>query len=325
MEVTHPFPAPAEEPSPRWWRVGRATIGFLLDMLTIGRSDALDIVDTLIMTVVVDANVAPINQDNELGARYATLEDAPPDELRRPVSVNSVAGSLQLPYETVRRRIARLVEMGALVSTSRGIVAPAFIMHGPLYDPPAIARYERLRALYFELKSLGVLDPGQLLVNDTPGYSRPPIRAANRAVSEYLLRVVEAIMRAVGDPLSGLVLLEMGRANAEHLDPIERQVEGPLPDEHRTPVSALELARRCGLPAETVRRHVQSLEAAGFCRRVKGGRLAAVERLARRPGQGHGLAENFQNLQRLFQRCAALGVIAYWESESGMTRVGAPG
>src|SRR6185312_5344737 len=159
----------------------------------------------------------------------------------------------------VRRRIARLAELGLLISTPKGVYAPAAVLEGPAYEIAATARYERLRGFYFELKALGVLDPAQLLLNDTPSYPRPPIRAANRAISEYLLRMVDSVMRSVGDPVSGLLLLEMGRANAEHLDPIARQVEGPIPDEHRTPVSALELARRCGLPAETVRRHVKSL------------------------------------------------------------------
>jgi DNA-binding MarR family transcriptional regulator len=123
-------------------------------------------------------------------------------------------------------------------------------------------------------------------------------------------------MRVVGDPLSGLILLEMGRANAEHLDAIDRQVEGPIPDERRTPISALELARRCGFPAETVRRHVQKLEEGGFCRRVRGGRLAAVERFRQRTAEGAGLAENLSNLLRLFQKCAVLGVLAHWEAEA---------
>jgi len=124
-------------------------------------------------------------------------------------------------------------------------------------------------------------------------------------------------MRAVGDPLSGLVLLEMGRANAAGLDPIDLQVEGPIPDSRRTPVSVLELSRRVGLPAETVRRHVAKLEAEGLCRRVKGGRLAAVEKLMRgAPETGGGLAENLQNLQRLFARSAQLGILAHWEAEA---------
>jgi hypothetical protein len=316
MEASHPFPADSAGQNPPWWRIGRASIGFLLDIMNMGRGTG-DVIDPLILSVVLEANVAPINQDPELAARYATLDDPPPEELRRPVSINAVAASLMLPYETVRRRCGRLAESGALLVTPRGVYVPGEAVNNPFYLLTATARYERLKAFYFELKALGAMESQTLRPNDVPSYASAPIRAANRLISEYLLRVVESVMRAVGDPLSGLVLLEMGRANAAGLDPIDLQVEGPIPDSRRTPVSVLEVSRRVGLPAETVRRHVASLEAEGLCRRVKGGRLAAVEKLMRgQPETGGGLAENLQNLQRLFARSAQLGLIAYWEAEA---------
>jgi len=315
MEASHPFPAASVGQNPPWWRIGRASIGFLLDVIGMGRGPG-DIVDPLILSVVLEANIAPLSQDLELAARYGTLADIPPDELRRPVSINAVAASLQLPYETVRRRCAKFIEAGALIATPRGIVAPGHMVNNPFYLATATARYERLRAFYFELRALGVFDAAAR-PNDVPTYAAAPIRAANRLISEYVLRVIEAVMRGVGDPLSGLILLEMGRANSASLDPIDLQVEGPIPDTRRTPISMLELSRRVGLPAETVRRHVNRLQAGGFCRAVKGGRLASVEKLMRGdPETGGGLAENLQNLQRLFARSAALGIIAYWETEA---------
>jgi DNA-binding Lrp family transcriptional regulator len=316
MEATHPFPSASAGQNPPWWRIGRASIGFLLDIMGMGRGSG-DVIDPLILSVVLEANVAPINQDLELSARYATLEDVVPEALRRPVTINALAASLQLPYETVRRRCARMTESGALVSTPRGVYVPGLSINNPFYLITATARYERLKAFYFELKALGAMESATLRPNDVPSYRAAPIRAANRLVSEYVLRVVETVMRGVGDPLSGLILMEMGRANAAHLDAIDLQVEGPIPDSRRKPVSMLELSRRVGLPAETVRRHVKTLEAEGLCRAVKGGRLAAVEKLMRGdPERGGGLAENLQNLQRLFAKCATLGIIAHWETEA---------
>lgn len=315
MEASHPFPAAGVGQNPPWWRIGRASIGFLLDIMGMARGPT-DIVDPLILSVVLQANIAPISQDLELSARYATLDDTPPDDLRRPVSINAVAASLQLPYETVRRRCARFIEAGALIATRRGLVLPGEMVNNPFYLATATARYERLRAFYFELRALGVFETAPR-PNDVPTYRAAPIRAANRLISDYVLRVVETVMRGVGDPMSGLILLEMGRANAASLDPIDLQVEGPIPDSRRAPISMLELSRRVGLPAETVRRHVNKLEAGGFCRAVKGGRLASVEKLMRGdPESGGGLAENLQNLQRLFARSATLGIIAHWEAEA---------
>lgn len=315
MEASHPFAAPPAAPAPQWWRLGRATIGFLLDILSMGRGTG-DVIDPLIVSVVIEANVAPINQDPELSVRYATLEAVPPEELRRPVSINAVAASLMLPYETVRRRVARMIETGAIVATPKGVVVPAMMVDNPFYLITATARYERMKRFYFELKALGFLDGVLPLPNDVPAYASPPIRAANRAISEYVLRLIEAVMRHVGDPVSGLIVLELGRANSENLTEFDKQIEGPIPDERRTPVSMLELSRRVGLPAETVRRHVKKLIAGGFVRSGKGGCYAAVERLATPNANGNGLADNLSNLQRMFARCAAQGVIAHWEKEA---------
>jgi len=266
---------------------------------------------------VVEANLAPVSADLELSVRYATYGSPPPDDLRRPVSVNAVAGSLMLPYETVRRRIGRMVEAGAMISTPRGVYVPTAVVDNPDYLAAASARYERLRRLYFEMKTLGLLDPGLGRPNDVPEYDAPPIRAANRAISEYILRMIEAAMRGVADPLRAVIVLEMGRANAEALDDVDLQIEGPIPDGRRKPVSMLELSRRVGLPAETVRRQVKKLIELGMCRAVKGGCLAATERLGMTNDRGfNALAENLKNQQRMFARCATLGIVAHWEREA---------
>jgi len=289
-------------------------MAFLLDVFGTSRGPG-DVIDPLILAAVFEANLAPINQDLALSRRYATLDAPPPEDLRRPVSVNAVAASLRLPYETVRRRVARLAESGALVMTRGGVHVPSESINNPFLLAMATARYLRAKAFYFEMKGLAALDGLNPAPPDAPVHEAPPIRAANRVVAEYVLRVADAVIRRIGDPLSGLILMEMASANARRLDPIDLLVEGPLPDERRAPISVLELSRRCGLPAETVRRHVKKLEAAGFSRKVKGGQLAALEQLGRNQDGAHGLSDNLQNVQRLFARCAALGVVAYWEAE----------
>lgn len=44
------------------------------------------------------------------------------DDLRRPVSISSIARSLNVPIETVRRKCARLAELGLLTRTPNGQV-----------------------------------------------------------------------------------------------------------------------------------------------------------------------------------------------------------
>jgi DNA-binding Lrp family transcriptional regulator len=311
----HPDLSPSPTPSLPWWRIGRATLLYILDTIALGRAAGDDPVGALIAWTIVEANVAVVNQDAELSHRYAALDAAPPDELRRPVSVNALATSLRLPYETVRRRVAAMVAAGRCVATPKGVYVPAAALTGPGYDALALARYERLKQFHRELVALGALAGLNGVPPDAPRHETPPVRAANRAISEYILRVADELMLRWGDPLPGLVLMEMTLANVEFTDPAHFAMNAPIPDELRTPVSTLALARRMGLPAETVRRHVAKLEAAGFCRRAKGGRLAALEQLGQGAGNRHTLAEMLATAHRLINRCAALGVIAYWEAE----------
>jgi DNA-binding Lrp family transcriptional regulator len=310
----YPLGSAAPQSSPQWWRLGRASLGFILDTFTLTRNGG-DIMGPLITSVIIDANVSLINQDPAVSRHYSALDAPPPDELRRPISINAVAASLRLPYETVRRRVAAMIAAGTCVATPRGVYVPAAALSGPAYDAIAGARYQRLKQFYFELKALSAFTSVGLAAAGVPIHTSPPVRAGNRAIAEYTLRVIEGIMRRLGDPLTGIILLEMTRANAEPTDRAHLVLDALLPDEFRIPVNTLTLARRVGLPPETVRRHVAKLEAAGFCRKVSGGRLAALEQLGRGPGGNHGLAENLQNVQRLFAKCAALGLVAYWEAE----------
>ncbi|MDB5494570.1 MAG: hypothetical protein JWP86_1907 [Phenylobacterium sp.] len=314
MGDPHPSLAPPAEFYPQW-RIARASLAFLLDVFANGR-DGGDIMGPLILSVIVEANVAPINQDPELSRRYATLDSPPPDDLRRPVSINAVAASLRLPYETVRRRIAKMADDGVVVVTPRGVYVPTLAVDDPFRLAMATYRYERLKAFYLELKALRALDDVPVRPPDAPTYPAPPIRAGVRLISEYTLRVIDQIMRRLGDPLTGLILLEMARANAEHLPSGTTRADRPMPDALRKPIPVLALSRRLGLPPETTRRHVRRLEAEGFCRRVRGGRLAALEQLGQRGDGAHGLDENLHNVQRLFAKAAALGVVAYWEDEA---------
>lgn len=310
--MAQPYAALQPEAAPQWWRIGRLSIGFLLDTFSLSRGGA-DIIDPLLLTVILEASVAPVSQDSALSVRYAALDDPPPDELRRPVSINAVAASLRLPYETVRRRVSRLVDNGAASVTPKGVVIRAATVDNPFFRIAATAHYERTKRFYFELKSLGALPAVTVHPADAPRYEAPPVRLVNRLLSEYALRMIDSLMKRVGDPVTALILLELGRANLEHLTPDQVAHEGPLPDAQRLPIRTLTLAKRVGLPPETVRRHVAALLKLEYCRKVQGGCLAALEQLGRGGDGTHGVFDNFANLQRMFARATALGVTAYWE------------
>jgi DNA-binding Lrp family transcriptional regulator len=313
-----PRPAALAQPQAAtlpWWRIGRASLTFLLDLIAMGRAGGADIVDPLIITLVLDVNVSAISQDPELQRRYACVGDIPPDDLRRPISISATAASLRLPYETVRRRIAKLAKRGLCEVTREGVMIPSAAVNSAAYLWLATARYERLKRFYLDLKALGAIGALPPPTDPTP-FPAEPVRLANRVISEYFLRFSDAIMRGLGDPVSGLLLLEMTRANSEHLSAAQKAYDGAIPDELRRPIRAHALARRAGLPSETVRRHLAKLEAEGFCRRAEGGLLADLEQVAARTAEGGGLAENLTNVNRMFGKLASLGVVAFWEAEA---------
>jgi DNA-binding Lrp family transcriptional regulator len=257
------------------------------------------------MAAVLEANVAPIKQDPVLQATYASLDSPPPEALRRPVSISAVAHSLGLPFETARRRVRRLTDAGRLISTPRGLVLPQEVLASPEFMAIGQARYERLKQFHRELTKAGLLPPagaGASPVND-----EPPVRVANRALGEYLMRCIEGVLPPIGDPVAGLILLHMLRANAEHIADLDQELD-------LRPVTIAGLARRLRMPHETVRRRVIFLERAGYCRRRRGGVAVSPEGL-RRPALQALVAQNLANVQRMFVQLARLGVLEAWRRE----------
>jgi DNA-binding Lrp family transcriptional regulator len=293
--------------SPTCWRVQRLSAGFVLDTVQISRGGG-DVVSPLIFTAILQANLAPINHDPKLQLAYAGLESAAPDDLRRPVSINAVAQSLNLPFETVRRRVGELVQAGACVITSQGVYAPKEAVTSERYNALQQARYERLRRFYLDLKAVGVT--GQ--AGEGPlSEDGVPARLVNRILSEYMLRVSADLMGLFGGPVNGLAMLQLALENTES---VAAETLASNWGEGLTPARVSVLGARLNLPAETVRRHLGVLEAQGFCRRTPRGLLATVPPHA--AAEVRKTAENnTTNMRRMFGRLDQMGVLALWEAE----------
>ncbi|MET0272879.1 MAG: hypothetical protein ABW360_07795 [Phenylobacterium sp.] len=289
---------------------GRLSVAFLLDFVDVGRGDR-DPVDMLILLAIVQANVAPVMRETELQRAYAAYDTPPPDDARRPVSVSAVAGSLGMPYETVRRRVVRMVRSGWCVVGPTGVYVSQTVLTSPEHMAGAFASYERLRMFYYELKDLGVLP-------DYPPAAEPVeasamIRAIMRLFGDYFLRTVKAVTESIGDVGGGLVMLGIFRANTEHLSNTGNPADGPdeiIDDALRVPVSATHLAERLRLPKETVRRHVMRLVAEGRCVRTERGLLVPTEVLILAT---QSVSQHLTHLNRLFVGLAQLGVLAAWD------------
>ncbi|HEX3917273.1 MAG TPA: hypothetical protein VHW60_08035 [Caulobacteraceae bacterium] len=112
-------------------------------------------------------------------------------------------------------------------------------------------------------------------------------RAVARLSANYLLRCLRLVTDLhQGELLNAIICQAIIGANTRHLThptDAERQgfdETGLPPDEARKPISILALADSLGLPFETTRRHVARLEAAGACKRVRGGVIVPSSALA---------------------------------------------
>lgn len=316
---------PLPPPLTAHWLLVRLSIELVTDVADIVR-DGGPVLDPLFLTAVIEANVAPINQDPVLQQKYGALDAPPPDELRRPVSINAVAASLGQPFETTRRRLNALAARGECVIGPKGVVVPTARLASDHYRRISTLRYERVQRLYLELRDFGALAdmarggdtgpalPGMHWPEGDAAFDEPPVRLVNRLLSEYYLRALELLGRRVGDPLTGIILLKLGQLNLRHLTPEQRATPAPLPESLRRPVRRSEVARSVGLPSETVRRRLIDLEQRGYCRSGPDGVVFAID-AAVRPGAQRLFHDNNVNLMRMMARLQRYGVLAWWDGQ----------
>ncbi|MDB5475497.1 MAG: hypothetical protein JWP49_1008 [Phenylobacterium sp.] len=293
----------------------RLAMAYLLDSIAIFRGED-HLLDALLISAISQANVDSISRQADLQVTYAAPDAPPPDALRRPVSMNALATSLRLPFETVRRRVRGLVARGTCEAVSGGVIVPTRAVNSPQYFETTFQSYERLRAFYYQLRDLGLLKELPPPSVDLGG-ELTPLRTVARVSNGYALRVIESVMQAIGDLMSGVILIEVLRGNTEHLAADQRGGEGASPDDYiadelRRPVNISSVARRIGLPIETVRRHAATLLDRGLCVRVKGGLMVPTEALARPNMVAFG-TEHFLTLHRMFAALSQLGVLAVWD------------
>jgi DNA-binding IclR family transcriptional regulator len=286
----------------------RATSRQVLDQVRLARGP-LDFLDALILMAITQANVDPIVRDPELNRTFATYQDVPPDDLRRPISINAVAQSLGAPFETVRRRVTRLSRAGIYRITPTGVVVPGWVVLIATHRASLEAGYERTRALYVHLARLGALGPTPVA---EPWQGPAPLRAVARLGADYLLRLITTASAEIGDLSDAAIWLEVLRSSQEHLPD-----EAGIDRMQSRPVRVAGLARRMGMPFETVRRRVADLVARELCEAAADGVTlagsAASDRTITKISEG-----NHRDLARLFTAMGHLGVLAAWSEDPAL-------
>ena len=118
-----------------------------------------DLLGGLIFTAIMQANVRPISNDPKLGKTYGQLDTIPPDEMRWPVSVNALAESLKIPYETTRRHVNKLIKDGWCVKVAnKGVIIPATVVGSPAMIQAAFRSFSHLQHFIGQLREIGFLD-----------------------------------------------------------------------------------------------------------------------------------------------------------------------
>ena len=296
-------------PSPRVWSLARLSLGFTLDQVSAGLA-GLSPLDALLVLAVNQANIAPLTRDPAARQAYGALAHAAPDDARRPASVNAMANSLGIPFETTRRRLKRLEAEGVCkILPGAGVLIPEAFLTSPAYLQSVMAAHDRLVGFYGRLLDGGLLDP--LPPANYAVDEGVPMRGAARLISDYLLRALDGLLREGGDAISAMTLLAILVAAVEDA-PWPPEAEWALTAVPFKAITSTRLARRLGLPTETVRRHVLQLIEAGLARRAPGGITVAQDILAR-PHIQSLAEEHAAAVQRLFAGLAERGVVAAWE------------
>ncbi len=297
----------------------RAANGFALDLLKLYRGER-DFTDALILAALIQSGSAAVSVDRDLQRRYAVCATPMPDELRRAISINAIANSLSLPFETVRRRIRRLVDEGVCESTAHGVRFAAPLVAADLHHAMLEGAYEATRSLHLRLLRGGCLPLMDLPPSAAPfAGEAPPVRIVWRTAADYLLRMMEHLLPNFPGPTQAFIIMEVARANTQGLSDAVRGEDGLDPealvaDTYRRPVRASEVAAQLGLPHETVRRNLAPLVDDGRLQRMRDGFIVPATVLAR-PNVAAAQVANFRNLSRMFAELAEFGVLARWEAE----------
>jgi DNA-binding transcriptional regulator YhcF (GntR family) len=138
-----------------------------------------DLYMAVVFTAIIAANVQHIGHTTEQSREFGALDNAPPDEARRPISTHALAHSLGLPYETTRRNVNKLMALGVVVRVpGQGLVVPASYLQSPKNISDLMQSVSSLQWLLASLRRAGfdlnALADGGVNIPPPAGVRAPP-------------------------------------------------------------------------------------------------------------------------------------------------------
>jgi DNA-binding Lrp family transcriptional regulator len=198
----------------------------------------------------------------------------------KPMGIRELSRRLELPFETVRRHVRRLVRSGACLAANDGVgLAPTMLR--------SARASAMLRRIYLDaVRMLGDLRRIDV-VNYRPHRSpSPDPRHLDKEQTIIVVAAIGVLLAAMkvlrrsfdGDLMNALVFTAIWAANVKHItNRAPAANRGILPDSDRLPVSMLAISDSMGVPYETVRRHARKLVKHGNCIRLGRRGLIAPE------------------------------------------------
>jgi DNA-binding transcriptional ArsR family regulator len=139
-------------------QVVRLGVDYFLDVIAlIGRTLEVDALAALVMRAVSFVNLEQHAYDPQA---YPDVPIGPGDSDREPVSVYAVAKTLNLPYETTRRHVRRLMERGLLEKSGAGVIVPERVSARPQVLAGIGELTARTETYLARLAELGVVPGG---------------------------------------------------------------------------------------------------------------------------------------------------------------------
>ncbi len=110
----------------------RASVQFVLDTAELlSRAIDADTVRGLIFLGIISANTRHLRPGTPEAQAYAAKGDLAPDSVKRGISVHALSNQVDLPYETTRRHVQKLISEGLCERRADGIIVPAAALSTP--------------------------------------------------------------------------------------------------------------------------------------------------------------------------------------------------
>jgi len=118
-----------------------------------------DYEQAMIFLAITTQNVQNLMLNQVTRKQFASFGALVPEHLMRPVSRMALARSTNLPRETVRRKVLKLIERGFVEETPKGLIVPHGVRDMPLYAETVAVQEANLRRLFSMVGEAMSADP----------------------------------------------------------------------------------------------------------------------------------------------------------------------